>query len=133
MNAFLFVYGTLLPGGQSWVVLEPFVEGRGTPDSVRGDLFDTGLGYPVAAIDDQSTKSVHGRTFRLIAMRTDEALTVLDDFEDVADDLYRRIVVTTRLGASAWVYTYGVGLTLTPIPSGDWMDLAERPIPEPDT
>jgi gamma-glutamylcyclotransferase (GGCT)/AIG2-like uncharacterized protein YtfP len=121
VSTLLFVYGTLLPGAESWEVLEPLVEGPGTRDSVRGELFDTGLGYPTAIVDDQSTSIVHGRTMQLSAARSTEALGVLDDFEDVAGGLFRRVLVTTTSGASAWVYTNGGVLALTPIPSGDWM------------
>jgi gamma-glutamylcyclotransferase (GGCT)/AIG2-like uncharacterized protein YtfP len=121
VSTLLFVYGTLLPGAESWEVLEPLVDGPGTPDSVRGELFDTGLGYPTAIIDEQSTSIVHGRTLHITAPRSVDALAVLDEFEDVADGLYRRVMVTTISGSSAWVYTDGGVLTLTLIPSGNWM------------
>lgn len=117
----LFVYGTLLPDAQSWELLRPFVDGHGTPDSVIGELFDTGLGYPAAIVDAQSNTTVKGRTFQLIATRSAEALAVLDEFEDVTDGLFRRVVVATDRGWSAWVYVCGVGLQLTRIPSGDWL------------
>ncbi len=47
----LFVYGTLQPGAVRWHYLEPFVADAGTPDSVDGQLFDTGCGYPAAVFD----------------------------------------------------------------------------------
>jgi gamma-glutamylcyclotransferase (GGCT)/AIG2-like uncharacterized protein YtfP len=121
LSTFLFVYGTLLPGAQSWELVEPFVEGHGIPDSVRGELFDTGLGYPAAVVDQRSTNTVYGRTMQLIAIRSAEALRVLDDFEDVSDGLFRRVVVRTDQGCSAWVYVAGEDLQLTRIPSGDWL------------
>ncbi len=117
----LFVYGSLLPGAESWEVLESFVDGDGTPDSVSGELFDTGLGYPAGVVDERSPHTVYGRTFQLVATRSAEALAVLDEFEDVADGLFHRVVVTTAMGRSAWVYVCGARLTLTPIPSGDWL------------
>lgn len=122
----LFVYGTLLPGAQSWAVLEPFVVGAGIADSVRGDLFDTGLGYPAAVLDDHGANVVYGRVFQLTVPRRKEALLALDEFEDVADGLYQRVTITTVGGAQVWAYTAGTGLKLTPIVSGDWLELVSR-------
>lgn len=121
MSTLLFVYGTLLPGAQSWEVLQPFVDGHGMPDSVSGELFDTGLGYPSAVVDERSTNLVQGRTLQLTATHSAAALAALDEFEDVADGLFRRVVVTTGSGRTAWIYVNGAGFTLTRIPSGDWM------------
>lgn len=121
MSTLLFVYGTLLPGAQSWEVLKRFVDGHGTPDSVSGELFDTGLGYPAAVIDERSTSLVLGRTLQLTASHSAAALAALDEFEDVADGLFRRVAVTTGSGRTAWIYVNGTGLTLTRIPSGDWL------------
>lgn len=117
----LFVYGTLLPGALSWGLLQPFVTGVGAADWVPGELFDTGLGYPAATFDADSVSRVAGRTFDLIAASAAEALCALDDFEDVGAGLYRRVVVTTGLGTSAWMYVAGDGLNLTVIESGDWL------------
>lgn len=114
----LFVYGTLRPGDVRWSFLEPFVVDEGVDDTVDGALFDTGLGYPAAVFDGAGT--IVGRTYRLALDRLDEALAVLDEEEDTVGGLYRRIEVTTGSGVRAWAYAYGDGLTLTPIPSGDW-------------
>ncbi|MCB0966411.1 MAG: gamma-glutamylcyclotransferase [Ilumatobacter sp.] len=114
----LFVYGTLRRGDVRWSFLEPFVVDDGVDDTVDGALFDTGLGYPAAVFDGPGT--IVGRTYRLDSSRLDEALAVLDEEEDTVGGLYRRIEVTTGSGMRAWAYAYGTGLTLTPIPSGDW-------------
>lgn len=114
----LFVYGTLRYGDVRWSFLEPFVIDGGIDDSVRGTLFDTGLGYPAAVFDGSG--AIIGRTYRLVAHRLDDALRVLDAEEDTVLGLYRRVEVTTGRGIRAWAYACGDGLSLTPIPSGDW-------------
>lgn len=122
----LFVYGTLMPGDVRWPILERFVVDDGTPDRVRGHLYDTGLDYPAAIFDDAAQAWVSGRRYRLNIDRLDEALEVLDVEEDTVAGLYRRIVVTTETGATCWAYAYGTGLDLTPIPSGDWFNRPQR-------
>lgn len=122
----LFVYGTLMPGDVRWPILERFVVDDGTPDRVRGHLYDTGLDYPAAIFDESVDSSVLGRRYRLDAARLEEALEVLDIEEDTVAGLYRRIAVTTGSGVTAWAYAYGTGLDLTPIPSGDWFNRPER-------
>ena len=76
----LFVYGTLQPGDVRWPYLEPFAADGGTPDTVDGQLFDTGCGYPAALLDHRATpgNTIRGRRFALRADRIDEALAVLD-------------------------------------------------------
>src|SRR5262245_40257255 len=64
----LFVYGTLLPGEERWTFLEPFVTSRsGDVDSVRGTLWDTGLGFP--AFTRAGGNRVHGCVFELRSQR----------------------------------------------------------------
>lgn len=139
----LFVYGTLRPGDVRWPLLEPFVDGGGQPDHVRGWLYDTGLGYPAAIFHgtghpaaptvasassltpadvdaDADATIVIGRTFTLVETSSRRALEVLDHEEDTVDGLYRRVEVTTGNGVAAWAYEYGSGLDLMPIGSGDW-------------
>ncbi|MEY2973994.1 MAG: hypothetical protein RIR49_414 [Actinomycetota bacterium] len=122
----LFVYGTLMPGDVRWPLLERYVVDAGTPDRVRGHLFDTGLDYPAAIFDEAVSAWVLGRRYRLDPARLDEALEVLDIEEDTVAGLYRRAVVTTGSGITAWAYAYGTGLDLTPIPSGDWFNRPTR-------
>lgn len=117
----LFVYGTLRPGDVRWPLLEPFVVDEGWPDSVPGELFDTGLDYPAARFDALDAHGlVHGHTFGLLAASRRRCLAVLDEEEDTVAGLYRRVSVTTGRGVRAWAYEYGQGLDLTPIASGDW-------------
>jgi len=115
----LFVYGTLLPGQVRWIHLQPFVDGEGAVDTIGGTLFDTGVGYPafVGAGDGR----VHGMRFRLAPDTKKEALEVLDAIEGAVAGLYRRITVTTGDGVEVFVYEYGRGLDLEPIPGGNWL------------
>jgi len=59
----LFVYGTLRPGDVRWHLLEPFVNGEGAPDTVAGELFDTGHNYPAAIFGPGGI--IQGRTYEL--------------------------------------------------------------------
>jgi gamma-glutamylcyclotransferase (GGCT)/AIG2-like uncharacterized protein YtfP len=116
----LFVYGTLRPGDVRWHLLAPFVIDDGHPDTVRGTVHDTGLGYPAAVFDAHAT--ICGRTYRMAADRIDEALRVLDAEESSVPGGYTRVAVVTDAGVRAWAYEYGGGLDLVAIPSGDWLD-----------
>ncbi len=114
----LFVYGTLRPGDVRWHFLAPFVVDDGWPDTVPGQLFDTGLDYPAAVFNDAGT--IHGHTFVLLDATASRALDVLDDVEGIVDGEYSRVVVRTGRGVDAWAYASGDGLELTAIASGDW-------------
>ncbi len=114
----LFVYGTLRPGDVRWSLLEPFAADAGVVDTVGGRVYDTGLDYPAAIFGGDGT--IVGRTYELHTDRLDVALEILDEEEDTVLGLYRRVVVTTGRGVTAWAYSYGAGLDLTLIPSGDW-------------
>ncbi len=124
MTRHVFVYGTLRPGDVRWHVLEPFTLDAGMPDSVSGELFDTGLDYPAAVFGPRGT--IHGQTFALVEATLERAIAVLDEVEDVVGGEYHRVSVRTHRGLDAWAYAYGEGLDLTPIPSGDW--LLHRPL-----
>jgi len=114
----LFVYGTLRPGDVRWHLLAPFVVDEGWPDTAPGGVYDTGLGYPAAVFGGDGT--IVGRTYALLEASIERCMTVLDEEEGTVEGLYRRIAITTGSGVRAWAYEYGSGLTLTPIPSGDW-------------
>jgi gamma-glutamylcyclotransferase (GGCT)/AIG2-like uncharacterized protein YtfP len=117
----LFAYGTLLPGEERWHMLAPFVVDEGFADTVQGEVYDTGLGYPAARFDRAGV--IHGRTFHLLASSLVDALRVLDEVEGVVDGEYRRIVVTTTAGYQAWSYECGAieGMHLTALANGDWV------------
>lgn len=116
----VFVYGTLLPGEVRWRHLEPYVVDGGVPDAVSGRLFDTGHGYPAALFDDPTSRIV-GRTFALLETSRTQALAHLDEVEGAVEGLYTRVVVRTDAGITAYAYEFGGGLDLAPIPSGDWL------------
>ena len=113
------MYGTLLPGEVRWSLLEPYVTDRGTPDSVAGTLYDTGLDYPAAVFGGDAV--ILGRTFPIGSELYDDCLAHLDIVEGTVGGLYSRVVVTTRGGVEVWTYQYGGGLDLTPILSGNWL------------
>ena len=115
----LFVYGTLRPGDVRWHILEPFVIGEGSPDTVSGELFDTGHDYPAAVFGESGI--IQGRTYELQLTSRWRCLDVLDEVEGTVAGFYRRVSVATSRGTTAWSYAYGTGLRLTPIPSGDWL------------
>lgn len=121
----VFVYGTLRPGDLRWPILEPFVVDGGVLDTADGSLFDTGCDYPAAVFGTGGT--IVGHRFALLEDAIGRALAVLDEVEDVVGGEYARVQIRTGTGVDAWAYAYGSGLTLTPIPSGDW--LAHRPLP----
>lgn len=116
----MFAYGTLLPGEIRWRHLSPFVVDEGVADAVSGRLFDTGRGYPAALFDDPTSRIV-GRTFALLETSRDQAIARLDDIEGAVDGLYARVVVQTDAGFTAYAYEFGGGLDLIPIASGDWL------------
>lgn len=126
-RAALFVYGTLRPGDVRWHLLEPFVVDGGWPDTVAGELFDTGFDYPAAVFARAGT--IHGQCFALLETSVGRALDVLDEVEGVVAGEYERVTVRTGRGVQAWAYAGGGGLDLTPIPSGDWFQHRPPPVP----
>ena len=120
----LFVYGTLRLGDVRWRFLEPFVVDEGWPDTIDGRLFDTGLDYPAAVLDDRAEPggTITGHTYALLDSAIARCLEVLDAEEGTVDGQYRRVVVPTGRGIAAYAYEYGTGLDLQPIESGDWFE-----------
>lgn len=118
----VFVYGTLRPGDVRWRFLEPYVVDEGWDDSIVGRLFDTGLDYPAALLDERAEPggAIKGRTYTLLEESLERCLAVLDAEEETVGGLYRRVVTTTGRGVRAFVYEYGGGLDLVPIVTGDW-------------
>ena len=99
----LFVYGTLVPGGEAWHLLERWTIGLPAADSVRGCLFDTGRGYPAATFAVDAPDVVHGVVVELDPARTDAALQALDRYE--ASE-YDRVTVRTAGGRETLTYEW---------------------------
>jgi gamma-glutamylcyclotransferase (GGCT)/AIG2-like uncharacterized protein YtfP len=99
----VFVYGTLLPGQERWPLLEPYaLEAREA--LVRGQIYDTGRGYPGALFDRPG--SIPGALIELDPERLTDALTMLDEVEGVDLGLYRRVLVHTDADEPAWSYAW---------------------------
>ncbi len=126
----VFVYGTLRPGDVRWHHLAPFVVDDGWIDTIPGSLFDTGLDYPAALVDDRANPDsfIVGHCFGILEESIEQCLVVLDEVEGIVERVYRRVVVTTATGVRAWAYEYGDGVGLEPIDSGDWF--VHRPPPD---
>lgn len=101
----LFAYGTLVPGGRYFSVVERFVATTAAA-TVTGTLYDTGAGYP-AAVFHEPGPALHGVVLDFVAGATADALAALDRFEGPE---YRRVVVSSTAGA-AWAYEWAGPVT----------------------
>ena len=90
----VFVYGTFLPGESRWPLLEPFAASVDAANA-RGQLWDTGRGYPAARFDVDGT--IPGAVVALRAETEAGALVRLDEIESEGT-LYRRITIDTSHG-----------------------------------
>jgi gamma-glutamylcyclotransferase (GGCT)/AIG2-like uncharacterized protein YtfP len=94
----LFCYGTLGPA---------FPRGRGfrdwVADAVRGRLYDLGPHPALVDCDDPTAGWVEGH---VRATDLTELTQVLDPYEGMAEGQFRRVLVRTRGGRSAWVYVF---------------------------
>lgn len=112
----LFAYGTLLAGGDAARLLDGCE--RVGPAVVSGALYDVDDTYPALVLAGKG--AVRGEIWRC----PPEILPVLDEYEGVAEGLFRRVAV--RVGETAcWTYVAGSALAhrLAPdrrIPSGRW-------------
>lgn len=124
----VFVYGTLMPGHLRWGLIAPFAVSHEAA-TVRGQLYDTGKGWPAARFtqspehQDQAgpaTAVVHGWLVELAPASASTLMGQLDDVEGAvaADEHgtypdtgpaggvpeYRRVQIQTTDGAKAWAY-----------------------------
>ena len=118
----LFVYGTLRPGEVRWHHLEPFVvdDAVAVDTATAGDLYDTELDYPAAMFG--GADRILGRVYELRADRIGDGLAHLDEVESAVRGDYRRVIVTTESGHTAWAYQCGeAALLVRRIEGGDWL------------
>lgn len=114
-----FVYGTLMPGGSRWHLVEPFVAGDPAPDRIAGRLLDTGCGYP-ALVDLGADTLVDGWVVPLDVDHLDEALDRLDAVEGTDAGLFTRVAVTTVGARPCWTYRYELDVTGMREINGAW-------------
>ena len=100
----LFVYGTLMPGQPRWPALAPWASGGPTQDCIRGQLFDTGYGWPAAVVG--AGELIPGFTVAFNPARITEALTALDEIEGTSQGLFRRVPAVTNNLLEVWVYAW---------------------------
>ncbi|MFO0954609.1 MAG: gamma-glutamylcyclotransferase family protein [Isosphaeraceae bacterium] len=94
----LFVYGTLAPANLESAERLGFV-----PDQVRGWLYDLGSYPALVPAEEPSGLWVCGYVRAVPETLLSDRL---DEYEGVAEGLYRREVWTTRAGRRVWVYVY---------------------------
>ena len=94
----LFAYGTLAPANP-----EAMRRHGWEADMVRGRLFDLGPYPGLVGIDEPEAGWVEGY---VRAVDQAELAGRLDEYEGVAEGLYRRVATTTRGGRHVWVYVY---------------------------
>jgi gamma-glutamylcyclotransferase (GGCT)/AIG2-like uncharacterized protein YtfP len=93
----IFVYGTLMPGRLRWGLLSGVAVSTAA-DSVAGQLFDTGSGWPAARFGGNG--SIPGWVVGVLPVDLVELLPVLDEVETG----FRRVQVRTAGGLEAWGY-----------------------------
>lgn len=111
----VFVYGTLMPGGVRWPFLRSFA-GPSRPATARGQLWDTGRGYPAARFDPCGGE-IPGVLVTIVPDRFGAALAVLDRIEGEGV-LYRRVDVDTSLGPAISYEWLGSVEGFVPLPDG---------------
>lgn len=122
MSPHLFVYGTLMSGGENHLLLAPHAELIG-PGRMRGRLFVVDY-YPGLVETEDPGETVVGEVWRVLEP---DLLPELDDFEGCteAPPLFVRASRTVMLDGgsplAAWVYVYARSPSgLQSILSGDW-------------
>jgi gamma-glutamylcyclotransferase (GGCT)/AIG2-like uncharacterized protein YtfP len=113
MSSLLFVYGTLAPRDGKAAGPLGF-----EPDAVRGRLYDLGPYPALVDLGDPTSGWVEGFV-RPVSERWLQ--NVLDRYEGVDENLYRRVFAVTRKGRNVWVYEYARPVPATAVgPLSRW-------------
>jgi gamma-glutamylcyclotransferase (GGCT)/AIG2-like uncharacterized protein YtfP len=103
--AALFGYGLLQPGRSGWSLVAPHAAGAPRPATVRGRVYDTGLGWPAMLLDDEDGEPRGAHVpGTLTPLRDPE--TVLPALDDYEGPDYRRVRLTLTDGTRAWTYIW---------------------------
>ncbi|HEX2273906.1 MAG TPA: gamma-glutamylcyclotransferase [Acidimicrobiales bacterium] len=116
----LFVYGTLMPGQERWPVLLPYARSS-EPATARGQLWDTGVGYPAARFDDTG-RDFPGALVTIAAELLTDVVRTLDRIEGEGV-LFRRVEISTSAGPAFSYEWIGPTEGLSPLPNG-WLGRA---------
>jgi gamma-glutamylcyclotransferase (GGCT)/AIG2-like uncharacterized protein YtfP len=135
MTSHLFVYGTLMSGGENHHLLVRKAELIG-PGRMRGRFFLVDY-YPGLVESDDPGDIVVGEVWRLLEPEILHELDELEGCTEVPPLFIRasRTVTTDGDGMlSAWVYVYARSTAgLPPIPSGDWRAFRSESLPSERT
>lgn len=133
MNAFLFVYGTLLKDIRSSIADYLKTESHFTGEGyLCGRMYDLGR-YPGVIVDEESPYMVFGHIFELKQPKT--SLAVLDHYEAIPDGAnatseYIRTLVEIQFEKKqilCWVYTYNKSVEgLVEIQSGNYLEYLKQ-------
>jgi gamma-glutamylcyclotransferase (GGCT)/AIG2-like uncharacterized protein YtfP len=95
----LFAYGLLEPGGVSWGCVAPHATGAHRPAEVRGDVLDTGRGYPAWLPDGRARTPG-----TLVELR--DPVTAFPAMDAYEGPEYERIRTVLDDGTVAWAYAW---------------------------
>jgi len=111
-----FMYGTMKPGRLRYPSIDQFVAST-TSDTVEGELFDTGAGYPAAKFGSDRGQ-IRGYVLRILPDRESAAAEIIAEQEG---NLFRPVILKTKGGRTVTAYEF-IGPTdgMARIPDGDW-------------
>jgi gamma-glutamylcyclotransferase (GGCT)/AIG2-like uncharacterized protein YtfP len=123
----IFVYGTMKPGHAFYPEIDDYVlESR--PDLVRGQLYDSGLGYPAAIFNPEADEEVSGYVLSLVPESYADAVAIISGVES---NLFSPKRVATTSGSMVRAYEFvGDTTELERIPDGVWKVEQEAPLYE---
>jgi gamma-glutamylcyclotransferase (GGCT)/AIG2-like uncharacterized protein YtfP len=117
VDAYVFVYGTTMPGHLRYPFIEDFVA-ETTRARVPGRLYDSGSGYPAAKFGGGSAQgAIEGYLLRLRPERVAEAKRAFTEFEA---GLFEPVPVTTDGGVTATAYEWIGSVDGLPRLDGMW-------------